>query len=639
MISCLSEGYKSGSVKASSKSLEEIPIVPFKYTRIHTLSLANNYISSLENIQQFKNIDTILLENNKISKIGDLEPLNCCRKLTSLSIYPNPVCKLPLFMAHIIRICPNLQTLDGKQISQYLSINYSKPELEGLLELESKCFNCILVSKKVKSALKLSSATKDIPPFIAIDLVNIAKENEIEDKIREKCKGMTPAKYYVYLREKIERIHSKISQFAQISCENKNAIATHSRTVVEIGRKRNIDDYLQSLNTLIDATEKLVEQEQESIESIVIPNDLSSEKSNCSDDFRSNGNKERGDKKEFNEDSESSFDDGSSRRLSTKSDNDLDDEASDEERLQTNGEGISEEITQSAAITSEGYPTESERHLSVTFMKNTISNHNDGLQFDASQGDQLTEQSSAVPMNKQDTNQELSDASDFDTQIKPSIIRARNPPRDRIIAFSSEMFASRGESMDSMSNIPPKSVVIESACSDFDKVESVHEVKQRSSLLGRTKNSDFEASRGESLGVGDVLFNGNDSDSLSAFPQPRAGNFVHDLSKFFRRWKLAHQNQSSLKETAMREMKIYCEMCKLKSRIEQQKNTNKALKRSIKTMVKEIQEMKQNETEQDRATPKRQQKANDLSPKKSASRSFMRSRDKTITKNSSIKKN
>ncbi|KAK9759780.1 U2 snRNP complex subunit, partial [Basidiobolus ranarum] len=86
--------------------------------RLHTLLLSNNRISRIEtSINQFlPNLRTLVLTNNSISELGDLEALAGLTKLTYLSLIDNPVAKKNYYRSWLIWRTPTLRVIDFKRV-------------------------------------------------------------------------------------------------------------------------------------------------------------------------------------------------------------------------------------------------------------------------------------------------------------------------------------------------------------------------------------------------------------------------------------------------------------------------------------------------------------------------------------------
>lgn len=96
-----------------------IDIMPAKIAKtLKILYLSNNYISNLENIEQFEQLTIGSLTNNFIRYLDYLQPLSRLQYLQKLSLTGNLVTKMPYYKEHVLILCPNLLSLDGIKITQ-----------------------------------------------------------------------------------------------------------------------------------------------------------------------------------------------------------------------------------------------------------------------------------------------------------------------------------------------------------------------------------------------------------------------------------------------------------------------------------------------------------------------------------------
>lgn len=86
--------------------------------RLKTLLLSNNRISKIaEDLDtNVPNLQHIALSNNEITQLGDLNPLAKLKSLTSISLIQNPVHALPHYRLYLIHLCPSLRLLDFQKI-------------------------------------------------------------------------------------------------------------------------------------------------------------------------------------------------------------------------------------------------------------------------------------------------------------------------------------------------------------------------------------------------------------------------------------------------------------------------------------------------------------------------------------------
>lgn len=94
--------------------LDNFPILK----RLTTLIVHNNRVSRIaDNIGTcLPNLEWLILNNNRIATLQDLEPLRGCKKLTHLSLLENPVALEKNYRLYVIHRLPKLRMLDFRKI-------------------------------------------------------------------------------------------------------------------------------------------------------------------------------------------------------------------------------------------------------------------------------------------------------------------------------------------------------------------------------------------------------------------------------------------------------------------------------------------------------------------------------------------
>ncbi|CAG8513206.1 5433_t:CDS:2 [Ambispora gerdemannii] len=86
--------------------------------RIKSLLLANNRITRIDPqlAEYLPNLNTMILTNNNIAELTDLEPLNRCRRLQYVSLLDNPVTRKKYYRNWLIWKIPSLRVLDFRRV-------------------------------------------------------------------------------------------------------------------------------------------------------------------------------------------------------------------------------------------------------------------------------------------------------------------------------------------------------------------------------------------------------------------------------------------------------------------------------------------------------------------------------------------
>lgn len=96
---------------------------------VKILFLSNNYITSVDMIDQFRNLETVSLANNMICYFENISALQYLPSLKKLSLTGNGLTKLPYYEEFVHHFCPSLESLDGQRIASdtkaKLNMSYS----------------------------------------------------------------------------------------------------------------------------------------------------------------------------------------------------------------------------------------------------------------------------------------------------------------------------------------------------------------------------------------------------------------------------------------------------------------------------------------------------------------------------------
>lgn len=104
------------SVRATSKGISRIDLVPPKFLHCAVLFISHNSIHTLKKIDQFRCLTRLMVEYNNICWLKDLDPLKNITTLYELRLEGNPVCRIPLWDFYVIELCKNLMLLNGKVV-------------------------------------------------------------------------------------------------------------------------------------------------------------------------------------------------------------------------------------------------------------------------------------------------------------------------------------------------------------------------------------------------------------------------------------------------------------------------------------------------------------------------------------------
>lgn len=138
------DGERVSSVGAQIDLIGVVP--PSIASKAKKLFLSNNNIRSLQNIQQFSNLETLSLTHNDLKYLEELYHLKELTRLRKLALEGNLVTKVPFYRDFVLGHCAHLQELDGKSISQ-------EDRMRSTLNFRRAC---LFISRAITNAVRNS---------------------------------------------------------------------------------------------------------------------------------------------------------------------------------------------------------------------------------------------------------------------------------------------------------------------------------------------------------------------------------------------------------------------------------------------------------------------------------------------------
>ena len=194
-------------IRATSRKITDIDLVPSYYQSSTSVYLSYNFISSLKNIIQFHHLSKLMIEYNRIKYIEDLEPLAYLQYLLELKLEGNPVCRIPLWDLHTINLCEKLYLLNGKIVKR---VDYSKI-ISNEKQLLHSIFFVHVATNIAKKLSKLDLHSVDDKKRAEI-IRNELKSNNKEvffNKIRSSSPSAEYEPYINHLRKSAIKIHNE----------------------------------------------------------------------------------------------------------------------------------------------------------------------------------------------------------------------------------------------------------------------------------------------------------------------------------------------------------------------------------------------------------------------------------------------
>lgn len=173
--------------------------------RLKTLLLNNNRISRVaEGLEEsLPNLETLVLTNNHLQELGDIDPLAGFKNLTSLSLLKNPVSHKKHYRFYVINKLPQLRLLDFSKIKKkerdeaaVLFKGKKGKQLEKTIGQKTKTFvpGAPIPNKQVNG----SASTPKIDVQAIKEAISKAKTLEEVDRLTQLLKsGHIPGRDYV----------------------------------------------------------------------------------------------------------------------------------------------------------------------------------------------------------------------------------------------------------------------------------------------------------------------------------------------------------------------------------------------------------------------------------------------------------
>eukprot|EP00842_Homolaphlyctis_polyrhiza_P002464 jgi/Hompol1/3218/HPOL_001536-RA len=187
------------------RRLDNFPYMP----RLKTLLLANNRLSKIDSdlSKQLPNLATLVLSNNQIVDLADLDALISLEHLNHLALLDNPVALKRYYRLYVIHRCPSVRILDFRRVREK-----ERNEAAALFSGETGiALLKSLSSAKIAAESSSSAAAASATASAADPAVNTNKTFVPGEKIA----GILPAKkapsrYAAPTPEEAERIRSAI---------------------------------------------------------------------------------------------------------------------------------------------------------------------------------------------------------------------------------------------------------------------------------------------------------------------------------------------------------------------------------------------------------------------------------------------
>lgn len=257
-------------LRATGMGITEIDILTAHQAEALSLFVSQNSIEHIPNIGQFHELQRLMIAFNKIRLIEDLLPLGNVPTLRELNLEGNPVCRLPLFVYHILHLLPRLDKLNGKDVSSYKASRYSREQIEEMIRCEAELLRNIALCEVVLEALR-KYPKNSIPSVTGLfqEMMTPVELIQFYDGIRRKAINFPPGKYFKYLRRILMHRHQDIHEVAVKKGIDQNIVSIHQARMAAVSESEEMEKMTEDFNNLNLLTAQMVEIPEENDSTIV----------------------------------------------------------------------------------------------------------------------------------------------------------------------------------------------------------------------------------------------------------------------------------------------------------------------------------------------------------------------------------
>ena len=151
---------------------------------VKVLDLAHNALQSLDGIQQFPHLTTLILDYNLLDSISELSHLHSHSSLTKLSLIGNPMSLHPDLVPSVLRLIPILKEINGMEVTEntFQEIELGETLANGLITYFYRNERMLIAldqdTKRIKLAFELAT-------FHGKSDTNMDLKSHISDKIEK----------------------------------------------------------------------------------------------------------------------------------------------------------------------------------------------------------------------------------------------------------------------------------------------------------------------------------------------------------------------------------------------------------------------------------------------------------------------
>ena len=240
------------TLRATGAGIKIIDVLPPKLASSISLYVSSNKIETIENIIQFKSLESFLAEYNNIRYLDDLLPLAELNNLKRVRLEGNPLTEISFWEIFLIGVNKSITKINGRSVEEILGAGKDREWAENFVKHEQKGLNYIAQLEFIKSVIRtgkypLKSKYEEV--FSAF--FDQRKLFAFYDSIRRAQEYKTPEDYIKYLDTKLKNKSLKLVDI----CED-NGVPGH--ILAKLNKATNsAHAYINIIKEFIDFKEDL----------------------------------------------------------------------------------------------------------------------------------------------------------------------------------------------------------------------------------------------------------------------------------------------------------------------------------------------------------------------------------------------
>lgn len=202
-------------LRATGAGITEIDLLGAEESKSLALYVSANKIKTIDNIVQFKHLQTFLAENNLIQYLEDLYPLAELTSLRIIRLEGNPLTETPFWFLFLLYVCPSLTSVNGESASSILG-KYSMKEIKKHFSYEKEVLDYMAQLQFLSNLIKSGKYPLKTPYSAEFSkFLPREKLHHFFEEIRRSGPSKSLSAYRKYLEELSQKITNELIDTAE----------------------------------------------------------------------------------------------------------------------------------------------------------------------------------------------------------------------------------------------------------------------------------------------------------------------------------------------------------------------------------------------------------------------------------------